>query len=88
MVNKSLYEDKHPNSSLKGTGYKNKEKALQTIKLVKNYNTIYQFQVINTMYNRAKHHKYQTDEMREAMEIYKKWLDKYKKNNLKKMINK
>ena len=34
-MNKSLYEDKHPTTSLKGTGYANKEKALHTIKLIK-----------------------------------------------------
>ena len=26
------------------------------------------------MYNRAKFHKYQTANMREAMKVYKKWL--------------
>jgi hypothetical protein len=71
---KSLYENKHPNRSLKGTGYANKEKALNTIELVKNYDLIYQKQVIITMYNRAKFHKYQTANMREAMKVYKKWL--------------
>ncbi len=29
-MNKSLYEDKYPNKSLKGTSYVNKEKALYT----------------------------------------------------------
>ena len=71
---KSLYENKHPNRSLKGTGYANKEKALFTIELVKGYDLIYQKQVIITMYNRAKFHKYQTANMREAMKVYKKWL--------------
>ena len=36
-----------------------------------------QFDVINTMYNRAKCHKYQTADMREAMKVYKKWLKLY-----------
>ena len=79
-INKSLYEDKHPNKSLKGTGYANKEKALMTLDLIKDYDIIYQKQVISTMYNRAKYHKYQTKNMIEAMKIYKKWL---KNHNIK-----
>jgi hypothetical protein len=77
-MNKSLYEDKHPTTSLKGTGYANKEKALYTIKLIENFDLTYQKQVILTMYNRAKFHKYQTQGMLDAMKIYKKWLKKYK----------
>jgi hypothetical protein len=60
VVNKSLYEDKHPKTSLKGTGYANKEKAIKTLELIENYNITYQKQVVLTMYNRAKFHKYQT----------------------------
>ena len=76
-VNKSLYEDKHPKTSLKGTGYANKEKAIKTLELIENYNITYQKQVVLTMYNRAKFHKYQTKNMLEAMKIYKKWLKSY-----------
>ena len=39
---------------------------------------IYQKQVVNTMYNRAKYHPHQTDKMREAMKVFKEWLDKNK----------
>jgi len=74
-MNKSLYEDKHPKTSLKGTGYKNKEKALQTIKLVKDKPLTYQFQVINTMYNRAKYHPHRTKDMEEAMKVFKIWIE-------------
>ena len=76
-MNKSLYEDNHPKTSLKGTGYANKEKAIKTLELIKNYNITYQKQVVLTMYNRAKFHKYQTNNMLEAMKIYKKWLKSY-----------
>jgi hypothetical protein len=41
-VNKSLYEDKHPKTSTKGTGFKDKQKALDTLKIIKNRNIIYQ----------------------------------------------
>ena len=77
-MNKSLYEDKHPSTSLKGTGYANKEKALYTIKLIENFDLTYQKQVILTMYNRAKFHRYQTQGMLDAMKIYKKWLKNIK----------
>lgn len=75
-VNKSLYEDNHPTTSTKGTGFKNKQKALDTLKIIKNRDLIYQKQVVNTMYNRAKYHPYQTKDMLEAMKVYKEWLDK------------
>ena len=77
-INKSLYEDKHPAKSTKGTGFKNKKKALDTLKIIKDRDIIYQKQVVNTMFNRAKYHPYQTDGMREAMKVFKEWLDKFK----------
>ena len=77
-MNKSLYEDKHPKTSLKGTGFANKEKALSTLQLIKDYNLTYQKQVVLTMYNRAKFHPHQTDNMLEAMKVYKKWLKSQK----------
>jgi len=75
--NKSLYEDRHPKTSLKGLGYGNKEKALGTLELIKNFDIVYQKRVVLTMYNRAKYHKYQTKQMLDAMKIYKKWLKSY-----------
>jgi aromatic ring hydroxylase len=75
-INKSLYEDKHPETSTKGTGFKDKEKVLDTLKIIKKRDLVYQKQVVNTMYNRAKHHPNQTKEMRDAMKIFKDWLDK------------
>jgi len=80
MTNTSLYEDNHPETSLKGTGYANKEKALYTLELIKDFDLIYQKQIVLTMYNRAKFHKYQTEDMLKAMKVYKKWL---KSHNIK-----
>jgi len=77
-MNKSLYEDKHPKTSLKGTGFANKEKALSTLELIKEYNLTYQKQVVLTMYNRAKFHPHQTNNMLEAMKVYRKWLKSHK----------
>ena len=76
--NKSLYEDKHPETSTKGTGFKDKQKALDTLQIIKDRDIIYQKQVVNTMYNRAKFHPKQTDNMKEAMKIFSKWLKENK----------
>ena len=38
-----------------------------------------QFDVNNTMYNRAKYHPHITDDMKKAMGVFKKWLKKYSK---------
>jgi hypothetical protein len=59
------------------TGYGNKSRAIMTLKNIKKYNKTYQKQVVNTLYNRAKYHKYQNKDMREAMKVFKLWL----KNN-------
>ena len=76
----SLYSDDNPKTTIKGFGYKNKKKAKDTIKLIEKTNRgiNYKFQVINTMYYRAKHHKRKTKDMEEAMKVFKVWLDKYK----------
>ncbi len=73
----SLYEDKHPQTSLKGTGFKDEKKARDTLKLIKNKPMTYQIQVVLTMYHRAKFHPHQTPEMRDAMKIYASWLEKH-----------
>jgi len=67
IINKSLYVDK--------------QKAIDTINIIKDRNITYQKQVINTMYNRAKYHPYQTEDMRDAMKIYKIWLKKIIRNH-------
>ncbi len=77
-TNKSLFSDNHPKTSMKGTGFKDKQKALDTLKIIKNKNLNYQKQVVITMYNRAKYHPYQTLDMRKAMKVYLDWLKKYK----------
>jgi hypothetical protein len=78
-VNLSLYADDHPETSTKGTGFKDKQKALDTLEIIKNRDLTYQKQVVLTMYNRAKHHPHQTATMKEAMEVFNLWLEKHKK---------
>lgn len=77
-MNKSLYEDKHPNTSTKGTGFKDKQKAIETLKIIKDRDMVYQKQVVNTMYNRAKYHPNQTSGMKDAMKVFKIWIISHK----------
>ena len=74
-----LYTNAHPKSTIKGTGYKNKKTALNTLKLIKDKPLKKQFLIINVLYQRAKYHKNQTKDMIQAMNIFEKWLKKYKK---------
>ncbi len=75
----NLYNDLHPSKSLKKTGFKDKQTALDTIEMIKSRSLKYQFDVINTMYNRAKFHPNKTESMEEAMRIFYSWLKKYPK---------
>lgn len=67
---KHLYNDFHPEKSLKNTGFKDAQSAEKTIKLVSKRSLRYQFDVINTMYNRAKFHPHKTKDMEDAMNIF------------------
>ena len=71
----SLYADYNKKTTQKNLGYGNKEKALYTIKKIKNKDIGYQRRTIITLYNRAKFHKNQTKDMKDAMRIFKKWID-------------
>jgi hypothetical protein len=78
----TLYDNFHPEKSLKGTGFKNAQVALNTLKLISKRSLKYQFDVVNTMYNRAKYIPHKTKDIEEAMKIFHKWLKIYP--NLKK----
>ena len=82
----TLYNpNKNPKKSIKNTGFKDKEKALETIKIVKNIDKIKAMQIILTMYYRAEHHPHKTKDMIEAQKVFKKWLvDNGYKNSIKK----
>jgi hypothetical protein len=69
-------KDKRPRIRL---GYGTGNRARQSIKLLKKQPKQYQSQVAHTLYYRAKYHKYQTKGMKNAMKIYKKFLQTLKK---------
>jgi hypothetical protein len=78
-----LYTNAHPKSTVHGTGYKNKETAEKTLLLIQKKTKKYQFLIINILYQRAKYHKHQTKGMKDAMKVFGKWLNHYKKTNKK-----
>ena len=76
-MNKTLYNpNKNPKKSIKNTGFKNEEKALNTLKIIKKLDKIKQMQIVLTMYYRAEYHPHKTNEMIKAQKIFKKWLVK------------
>ena len=68
---------------MKGTGFKDEKTAIKTIQLIHFRSPSYQFNVINTMVNRAKYHPHQTTNMLSAMKVFASWLKKYKKPKIK-----
>lgn len=70
--------------AIKGTGYASKEKAEFTVKeldkLMKQDERVWAMSIATTMESRAKKHKHQTDGMRDAMKIFRAWIDKNKKS--------
>lgn len=79
-----LYTDDNPTTTIHGTGFKDKAAAHRTLDLIKDRSLTYRFQTVNTMYHRAKHHPSMrnkiegsaaTSGMREAMDIFRNWLD-------------
>jgi hypothetical protein len=83
----TLYNpNKNPKKSIKNTGFKDKEKAIETIEIVKKLDKIHQMQIILTMYYRAEHHPHKTKDMEQAQKIFKKWLNEngYKTSIVKK----
>ena len=77
-LNLSLYSDYKPETTLKGLGFKDKEKAIYTLDAIKGRDTKYQVNVISTMLGRAKKHPNKTPEMDDAILVFEKWLLDYK----------
>jgi hypothetical protein len=75
--NLSLYSDYNPETTIKGLGFKDGEKAIFTIEKIKNEPMNYQVRVINTMLHRALNHPNKTKDMEKAIKIFKNWLLKH-----------
>ncbi|KAK5953487.1 hypothetical protein OHC33_005431 [Knufia fluminis] len=72
-----LYTDDNPTTTLHGTGFKDAATARHTLQLISKRSLHYQFQTINTMFHRAKHHPHSegNTDMQAAMAIFRTWLD-------------
>lgn len=72
----NLYTDAHPETTIKGTGFKDADTAKATIDLVEKSkkDARHKYLVIHTMFYRAKYHPHQTSGMRDAMKIFATWL--------------
>ena len=77
-LNLSLYSDYKPETTLKGLGFKDKEKAIYTLNAIKGRDTKYQVNVVSTMLGRAKKHPNKTSDMDDAIMVFEKWLLDYK----------
>ena len=75
--NLSLYSDYNKETTIKGLGFKDKEKALYTLNKIKNKSLKYQVNLVSTMIGRAKGHPHKNKDMDEAIKIFQKWLDDY-----------
>ena len=83
-LNLSLFSDYNPKTTTHGLGFKDKEKALHTVKAIKNRDQKYQVNVIATMLGRAKKHPYKTKNMKDAIRVFSLWMKNYKKNKITK----
>ena len=83
-LNLSLFSDYNPKTTTFGLGFKDKEKALHTVKAIKNRDLKYQVNVIATMLGRAKKHPHKTKNMNQAIKVFSMWMKNYKKNRASK----
>ena len=83
-LNLSLFSDYNPKTTTYGLGFRDKEKALYTVKAIKNRDLKYQVNVIATMLGRAKKHPYKTKNMKDAIKVFSLWMKNYKKNKVTK----
>lgn len=79
----SLYSDNKPNNTIKGTGFKDEKTAKKTLDLISKRSILYQITTVNALYNRAKNHPHQTEDMKKAMKIFERWLNKNKNKKRK-----
>ena len=83
-LNLSLFSDYNPKTTTYGLGFKDKAKALYTIKVIKNRDLKYQINVVATMLGRARKHPHKTKYMKDAIKVFDLWMKNYKKNRMTK----
>ena len=83
-LNLSLFSDYNPKTTTQGLGFKDKEKAIHTIEIIKNRDLKYQVNVIATMLGRDKKHPHKTKNINEAIKVFSIWMKNFKKNRASK----
>lgn len=79
-----LFGSENSETTFTGGGFKDKEKAKETLRLLEGRDINYQYQVINSMYNRAKVILKRTKDaekvknLQEAVDTFGDWLDDYR----------
>lgn len=82
--NGQLFGAENNADSFTGGGFKNKEKAIETLRLLEDKDITYQYHVISTLYNRAKVILKRTKDaekiknLTEGVEVFEKWVEDYK----------
>jgi hypothetical protein len=71
----AVFNDSVKTPSVKA-GYGTRKKARNTLRRLRTVSRTKARQVARTMYYRAKYHKYQTPGMRNAMKLYRDFLEK------------
>ena len=84
-----LFSNDNPETTVHGYGFSDKAMAKKTLKDLEHRDPSYQFQVVNTLYNRAKHVLKKTNDSKKqkniqsAIALFHSWLQDYKKNKPK-----
>lgn len=79
-----LFSDNNPETTVHGYGFSNPKVAEYTLQDLKYRDIDYQFQVVNTMYNRCKQVIKKTKDtsrikiLKQSLAIYNKWIKNYK----------
>ena len=82
-----LFGSETTETTFQGAGFKDKEKALETLQLLEGRDITFQFQIINSMFHRAKViHKRTKDptklrNLTEAIETFETWLNDYRSHS-------
>ncbi|AZQ45075.1 hypothetical protein [Nonlabens ponticola] len=80
----NLYTDDNPASTVEGLGFKDKEKAEESVEKVERLldegeiDLAHGKQICVTMEQRSKHHPHRNDDMKEAEKVWHKYLEELK----------
>lgn len=82
--NGQLFGTEITENTFQGAGFKDKEKALETLRLLEDRDVTYQYNIVNSMYNRAKvilkrtTDKEKVRNLTESIAVFESWIDDYK----------